>query len=867
MPVEDHVAWTVGRYTVHGELASGGMATVHIGRMGAAGGFAKLVAIKRMHPQFAKDPDFLAMFLDEARLVTRIRHPNVVQPLDVIVEHGEVLLVMEYIHGDALSRINRVLRPRNERIPLRIAVAIMAGVLHGLHAAHEAKSERGEPLGIVHRDVSPQNVIVGVDGIARVLDFGIAKAADQVHLTREGELKGKLIYMAPEQLLGEQLTRRTDIFAASIVLWECFTGQKLFESDSQSALLARARMQKVDAPSELAPEISPTLDQIVLKGLAMRQEERWATARAMALALEEAVSPATPAQVGAWVEEVAAKALDERQRRIDEIESAGADSSGRSSRELVADIASDRVFTQDILSARSISGSRRLPDPPPPPAARSGPQRASQHTPTPPPRMTPTPPPASHLTPTPPPGMRGPDNSTRFDRPAGRVSSPSFGGSPIAPNAPSVHDPFYVPPAAPLAPPPPSPFGAPMLEPPPMPTELAKPAKTTVVKLRTGRVGTIAILTLLLAFLVFVLAAPAIVRSAIIDSLAKKGIVASIDEIDLYSQVGTARLSGVTLTAPDVPGATVHAREILVELGSGLETKSFVARDVDVNVDVGYAPLLKSLDAWWAKHPVGTNLELFPQSLQHARIESAHVVWNAPSGAGTRLEATSLTVDLSPKEGRPLGQDFVLSPTSVDVMTPIGRLGPWLFDASRTGPAYAAHLSFSQAHQQTFGLDLSGTDDTTKIDAVAARATPADIGLKPDVFGATPADVVKIDLTLHAERKGPTWTASTDFVVDGFHVPNAPPSTLGFALAFTGHAGAPLDARGRFSLGGAEAPMDGTLTVLDDGVAAKLTSSVLVKCNQGAAKSAVSFAIDSRDLGAASISPQTPFCAPIVPRK
>src|SRR5512143_55930 len=195
MAVEDHAAWNVGRYTVHGELASGGMATVHIGRMGGAGGFAKLVAIKRMHPQFAKDPDFLAMFLDEARLVTRIRHPNVVQPLDVIVERGEVLLVMEYIHGEALSRLNRVLRAKNERIPLRISIAILSAMLHGLHAAHEAKNEKGEPLGIVHRDISPQNIIVGVDGVARVLDFGIAKAADQVHLTREGELKGKLVYM------------------------------------------------------------------------------------------------------------------------------------------------------------------------------------------------------------------------------------------------------------------------------------------------------------------------------------------------------------------------------------------------------------------------------------------------------------------------------------------------------------------------------------------------------------------------------------------------------------------------------------------------------------------------------------------------
>src|SRR5438270_1864420 len=208
MPVEDQAAWNVGRYTVHGELAAGGMATVHIGRMGAAGGFAKLVAIKRMHPQFAKDPDFLAMFLDEARLVTRIRHPNVVQSLDVIVEGGEVLLVMEYIHGDALSRINRVLRSQQARIPLRIAVAIISGVLHGLHSAHEAKSERGEPLGIVHRDVSPQNVLVGTDGAPRVLDFGVAKAAGRTQQTREGQIKGKLSYMAPEQLRGAPVSRQ-----------------------------------------------------------------------------------------------------------------------------------------------------------------------------------------------------------------------------------------------------------------------------------------------------------------------------------------------------------------------------------------------------------------------------------------------------------------------------------------------------------------------------------------------------------------------------------------------------------------------------------------------------------------------------------
>ena len=877
MPVEDHVAWTVGRYTVHGELASGGMATVHIGRMGGAGGFAKLVAIKRMHPQFAKDPDFLAMFLDEARLATRIRHPNVVQPLDVIVERGEVLLVMEYIHGEALSRLGRVLRARSERIPLRISVSIISNMLHGLHAAHEAKSEKGEPLGIVHRDVSPQNVLVGVDGVARVLDFGIAKAADQVHLTREGELKGKLVYMAPEQLLGEALTRRTDIFSASVVLWECLTGQRLFESDSQSALLARARMQKVDPPSELAPEISPALDSIVLRGLAMQQNDRWPTAREMALALEEAVPPATTTQVGAWVEQVAHKALAERTARIHEIESAGAESVA-STRELVADIASDRVFTQDILSARSISGSRPIPEAPAP-ASASGPRAALASTPS--QRLTPTPPSVRsnpHYVPPPPPPSGG-DGSTRLDRPsrepplppppappAGRadpmrLSSPSFTPPPpaaaIAANAPSVHDPFYIPPAGPpVAAQVP---GAPSLEAPAIPTELAKPAKTHVVKLRSGRWGTVAILALLLGFLMMVLAGPAFVRRGIVESLAQRGLVANIDEVDLYSQLGTARVVGLSMTSPDVPGATVRAREVLVDLTSGLEARSFVARDVTVNVDVGYAPLMKSLDAWSKKYGGGSPFA-FPASLQHARIESAHVTWNQPSGAGTRLEATALTLDMAATAGRPLGDDFTMMPTSIDFGTPLGPVGPWLVDANRAGDGWAVHVSFSQAHQQSFGLDLKGSGAAATLDVRAGRALPSDLGLKPDLFGATPTDAVKIDVTAHAERKETTWTGSGDLLVDGFHLPNAPAAPLDASFAFTGSAGAAIGGRGRLGLGAGDALLDGTITILPDGIVLKVSASLAMRCNQGVVRSPFSLALDTRDLGAAAFAPQGRLC-------
>ncbi|HEX7665683.1 MAG TPA: serine/threonine-protein kinase, partial [Polyangiaceae bacterium] len=322
MPIDDSADWNLGgRYTLHGEIAAGGMATVHIGRMKGTAGFSKVVAIKRLHAQYAKDPDFVSMFLDEARLAARIHHPNVVQTLDVLATEGEVFLVMEYIRGESLSKILRALVPRDERMPLKIAAAVMVGVLHGLHAAHEASNERGEKLGIVHRDMSPQNVLVGPDGIARVLDFGIAKAESRSYQTRDGDLKGKLAYMAPEQLTGEiAVDRRTDIFAASIVLWEILTGRRLFDSDYQSAILRRIRETEVAAPSSFAPDLPPQLDELVLKGLARDPDNRFATARDMAIALEMCLPLATPSKVGEWVESVAAAALSARSARIAEIE-------------------------------------------------------------------------------------------------------------------------------------------------------------------------------------------------------------------------------------------------------------------------------------------------------------------------------------------------------------------------------------------------------------------------------------------------------------------------------------------------------------------------------------------------------------------
>jgi serine/threonine-protein kinase len=311
----------IGRYAIYDEIASGGMATVHIGRLVGPIGFSRTVAIKRLHPHFAKDQDFVDMFVDEARLAARIRHPNVVPTLDVVKTDNELFLVMEYVQGEALSRIMRRARRVGTPIPPRLAVATMIGVLHGLHAAHNAKGERGEPLLIVHRDVSPQNILVGTDGVARVFDFGIAKARGRIQTTREGQIKGKLAYMAPEQLSGAEVERATDVYAAAVVLWELLAGQRLFEGDNEAVMLAQVLNGARQSPGAFNPQVSEKLDAIVMQALSRRPEDRFPSARAMAVELERNQECATATEIGEWVEEIATITLTKRAERIAEIES------------------------------------------------------------------------------------------------------------------------------------------------------------------------------------------------------------------------------------------------------------------------------------------------------------------------------------------------------------------------------------------------------------------------------------------------------------------------------------------------------------------------------------------------------------------
>lgn len=300
----------LGSYVVFDEIASGGMATVHLGWLETPSG-GRFVAIKRMHEHYARDPDFTSMFLDEVMLCTRIRHPNVVSTIDVAQEDGELELVLELVEGESLSRLTKSLAARKERVPQGIASRIVVDLLHGLHAAHEATNAAGEPLSLVHRDVSPHNVMVGIDGVSKVLDFGVAKASGRMQQTQKGQLKGKLSYMSPEQARGRAVDRRSDVFAAGVVLWELLTGRRLFDGDNEAAILTALLVDTPSPPSKLDPGLA-ALDALVMRALAVDPAERYPTAQAMAEAVERAIVPAPPAEVGAWVQREARLALAKR---------------------------------------------------------------------------------------------------------------------------------------------------------------------------------------------------------------------------------------------------------------------------------------------------------------------------------------------------------------------------------------------------------------------------------------------------------------------------------------------------------------------------------------------------------------------------
>ena len=285
------------RYELIGELASGGMATVFLGRLGGVGGFQRFVAIKRLHPHLASEEEFIEMFLDEARLAAGIHHPHVVPILEVGESDSGYYLVMEYVEGDTLARLMARALARAQPIPRPVLIRIVLDALAGLHAAHELIDGDGNPVLLVHRDVSPQNILVGVDGASRITDFGVAHAAARLQNTRADRLKGKLAYMSPEQARAGEVDRRADVFAMGIILWEVLAAKRLFKSESEAVTLQRVTVEPIPRLSSVVPGMHPALDQEIraVARLDRDRNRRYPSAADFAEALERAARDAASA--------------------------------------------------------------------------------------------------------------------------------------------------------------------------------------------------------------------------------------------------------------------------------------------------------------------------------------------------------------------------------------------------------------------------------------------------------------------------------------------------------------------------------------------------------------------------------------------
>ncbi|HEY2517205.1 MAG TPA: serine/threonine-protein kinase [Polyangiaceae bacterium] len=311
----------LGKYLLLAELGRGGMAEVYLALARGLNGFNKLVVLKLLRAHLAEDQDFLRMFLAEARLAARLNHANIVQTYEIGVEGGRNCIVMEYLEGRSLAEVEAA--TRTAPMPLSLSVRILADTLAGLHHAHGLADVDGKPLGLVHRDVSPHNVFVTYDGQVKVLDFGIAKAADDGARTKTGVFKGKVRYTAPERFSGEESDRRSDIFSVGVMLWQTLSRRRMWSGLTELAIMHQlASRAPIARPSTHNPDVPPRLDEICMKALAPQAVDRFATAAEFADALEEYLAAesvgSTNRALGKFMGETFGEIRQRFQRTVDE---------------------------------------------------------------------------------------------------------------------------------------------------------------------------------------------------------------------------------------------------------------------------------------------------------------------------------------------------------------------------------------------------------------------------------------------------------------------------------------------------------------------------------------------------------------------
>jgi serine/threonine-protein kinase len=296
------------------------MATVHLARATDRRQGPPIVAVKRPHRHLQGDKTFLTMLVDEARLASAIEHPNVVKVRELGFDGGMPFIVMDYVEGTSLAELRRELSAIGRAIDVRVAVRIVLDALAGLHAAHELKDDNGKALHIVHRDVSPHNVLIGCDGRAHITDFGIAKAEDRIQTTRTHEVKGKLAYLAPERIDKRRLcTVQSDVFAMAVVLWECFAGRRLFRGEEAVDILQEVMSAPIPTLTQIGAHIPAELDDVIARALSRDLETRYQTALEFAQAIERAAGPdhmGTHADVARLMEAIFGARMALRQEQV-----------------------------------------------------------------------------------------------------------------------------------------------------------------------------------------------------------------------------------------------------------------------------------------------------------------------------------------------------------------------------------------------------------------------------------------------------------------------------------------------------------------------------------------------------------------------
>jgi serine/threonine protein kinase len=283
----DDTVRRLGRYQIIGRLATGGMAEVYLALSGDLPGFRTLVVVKRILPHLSSNAQFIRMFLDEARLAALLDHPNIVRIVEVGHDGEDYFLVMELVQGKPLSAVLRKAAREHRPPSPALTSYLISQAAHGLAYAHTLTDGDGRPLGVVHRDVSPQNVLISFEGAVKMIDFGVARAFGRVAHTSPGGLKGKIDYMSPEQASAEEVDHRADVFALGVVLWEALTGRRLFRRETELATMRAIVDDPIPHPAEIAPAIPADLDAIVMRALRKRKDARFASANEMAVALEK----------------------------------------------------------------------------------------------------------------------------------------------------------------------------------------------------------------------------------------------------------------------------------------------------------------------------------------------------------------------------------------------------------------------------------------------------------------------------------------------------------------------------------------------------------------------------------------------------